>query len=79
MYRNPIIKYRYIMSNSQTRKIKIHTKLTGNKSVCIKKSELILSGLWLENCGFKPGKMVNVEANQGQLVITLASPDGIAS
>jgi hypothetical protein len=61
------------MSDKKIRKIKIHTKLTGNKSVAIEKAELTLSGLWLENCGFRPGEMVNVETEQGRLVITLVN------
>lgn len=63
------------MAQNQIRKIKIHTKLTGKKSVCIERSELLLSGLWLESCGFTPGQMVNVEANEGQLIITLVKDD----
>lgn len=63
------------MSDKQIRRLKIHTKLTGNKSRAVEKSEIILSGLWLEKCGFTPGKMINVEARLGQLVITLAEQD----
>lgn len=63
------------MIDKQIRKLKIHTKLTGDKSIAVEKSEVMLSGLWLERCGFTPGKMINVEASLGQLVITLAAQD----
>lgn len=64
-----------MVTDKQIRKLKIHTKLTGNKSISVEKSEVILSGLWLEKCGFTPGKIINVEASPGQLVITLAEQD----
>ena len=62
------------MEDTHVRKIKIHTKYDGKQNIPLPKSALIMSGLWLEDCGFMPGKMVNVEATKGQLIITLNNP-----
>lgn len=37
---------------------------------------LLLTGKWLQNCGFEIGQLVDVSYEMGKLIITLAEEDG---
>ena len=61
------------MTEITTRKLKIQPKSISSKRQMNKVvPQILLIGNWLDQCGFKPRQMVDVDISEGMLVIKLS-------
>lgn len=70
------------MGNKQRRLIKLHSKYRQSSGHWSNEGRIIpwlnVSGLWLEQAGFKPGQQVEITVLNNQLIIKKLSANGAA-